>query len=309
MSAHQAPPRQHDLFRRFPLTSLKRTSAGLLPVPYHIYDGHAMFLGGVADLEVARDLLASEDVMPVATADGHALMGVWVIDGTDASLGPHQELQLSFVVARRAITNVPAHPLVMLDLLRFSPDVRLLCHGLWNDRAQVVAYNREVLALDARLTRGTITRDEERHQKRFSFLDTNDASICSGAVHEATATSPAVLLSLVRLMGVRRFIQATRDPWLVAQVTNPRGLLPLNADAQAYIVSSRPVVQFFNPATDTLAIDDPTYRALRFEGRFIEHMNDFRFVYLNVHNAGDAPFPAQPAPDNVLMPAGIPTRY
>jgi hypothetical protein len=78
------------------LTSLKRTSAGLLPVPYHIYDGHALFLGGVADLAGVRDLLASEDVVPVSTTYGHALMGVWVIDGTDASLGPHQELQLSF---------------------------------------------------------------------------------------------------------------------------------------------------------------------------------------------------------------------
>lgn len=283
-------PRQHPLFQRFGLTALKRTSAGMLPVPYHIYDGHATFIGGTAALEPVRQLLAAESVTAVETSDGHALVGIWVIDATNASLGPHHELQVSLLVSRSRSPKVVPHPFIMLCLLQFDPSVRLFCHGLWNNVEPVVAYNREVLALNAQLMTGTIDRDVPRHEQRFAFAEPSGSPIFSGAVAEAPRTGMHAVVPLLRLMGVGRFIRAARAPWLASQVVNPIGLLPVNAEAQAYIVSDRQVLQQFDPATDRLEFADPTYRALHVRGQFVEHMHGFKFVYLNIHNGGDTPY-------------------
>jgi hypothetical protein len=132
-------PRQHPLFQRFGLSALKHTSRGMLPVPYHIYDGHAAFIGGTAALEPVRDLLAAERVHAVETTNGRALMGIWVVDAADASLGSHQELQFSILVSRQPLPKAPHHPFIILRLLLFCPGVRLFCHGLWNNTETVVA--------------------------------------------------------------------------------------------------------------------------------------------------------------------------
>jgi hypothetical protein len=283
-------PRHHALFQRFGLSALKHTSRGMLPVPYHIYDGHAAFIGGTAAVEPIRALLAKERIYPVETTDGHALMGIWIVDAADASLGPHQELQFSILVARSPLPKVPAHPFIILHLLFFDPNVRLFCHGLWNTTEPVVAYNREILALDAQLMRGTIDRDVTGHEKRFALTDSTGAPIFSGAVYEAARTRTNTLFPLLRLMGMRKFIQAANASWLASQVVNPIGLLPVNAEAQAYIVNDRQVLQRFDPTTDHLDFVDSLYQAVDFRGQFIEHMQGFKFVYLNIHNAGDTPY-------------------
>jgi hypothetical protein len=283
-------PRQHPLFQRFGLLALRQTSCGPLPVPYHIYDGHAAFLGGTAVLGPVRDLLAAESIHAVETTDGRALMGIWVVDATDASLGAHQELQFTFLVSRQQLPKVPPHPFILLHLLLFDPNVRLFCHGLWNTAEPVVMYNREVLALNAQLMRGSIARVLQRREKRFAFADRSGGPIFSGTVAEAAHTRATTLVPMLRVMGARRFIQATRLPWLASQVVNPIGRLPVNAEAQVYIVNDRQILQMFDPTTDHLAFADPIYRALQFRGQFIEHMHGFKFVYLNPHNAGDTPY-------------------
>jgi hypothetical protein len=280
-------PRQHPLVQRFGLSALKQTSCGLLPVPYHIYDGHASLIGGTAALEPVRDLLAAQSVHAVETTDGHALMGIWVVNAMDASLGPHQELQFSFLVSRRPLAKVPPHPFIILKLLLSHPGVRLFCHGLWNNTEPVVAYNREVLALDAHLMGGAIERDTRRQRVRFAFMDTSGGPIFSGTVSMAARTRANTVVALLRVMGLRGFVQATNAPWLASQVVNPIGLLPVNAEAQAYIVNDRQIVQSFDPARDRLEFADPIYCALHFRGQFIEHMDGFKFVYLNIHNAGN----------------------
>jgi hypothetical protein len=289
---------QHQLFQRFGLTALKHTSSGMLPVPYHIYDGHATFIGGTALLEPVRDLLAAETVYAVETSDGRALMGIWVIDATDASLGAHRELQFSIVVSRSRLPTVVHHPLIMLSLLQFDPDVRLFCHGLWNNTEPVVAYNREVLFLDAHLMTGTIVRETQRHEKRFAFADPSGSLIFGGTVEEAARTSVNAVVPLLRLMGLSKFVRAARAPWLASQVVNPIGLLPVNAEAQAYIVNDRQVLQLFDPTTDRLEFADPIYRAVQFRGQFVQHMYGFKFVYLNIHNAGDTLY--KPTPSSTL---------
>jgi hypothetical protein len=217
-------------------------------------------------------------------------VGIWVIDATDASLGPHWELQFSILVSRGRLPRVVPHPFIMLSLLQFHPEVRLFCHGLWNNTEPVVAYNREVLSLDAHLMTGTITRDIQRREKRFAFEDASEAAIISGTVCEAARTPMNTAVPLLRVMGLNKLIQAARAPWLASQVVNPVGLLPVNAEAQAYIVTARQILQMFDPTTDHLEFAHQAYRSLQFRGQFIEHMNGFKFVYLNVHNAGDTGF-------------------
>lgn len=280
----------HPLFRRFPLRGLKSTTGGMLPVPYHIYDGHALFMGGTANLDAVRRVLDTEDVHPVVNQEGKALMGVWVIDATNASLGAHLELQFSIIVSHQPIEPVSAHPLAILELLMFNPDVRLLCHGLWNSTETVVTYNREVLALNAMLTHGEITRDPKQQIKTFHFTDSNGELIFSGNVSELKRTPSKVVRSLMRLMGVRKFFQAANESCLESQVVNPMGILPFNADAQAYVMNNQQTLQFFNRQTDTLEFGHALYRSLQFQAQFMEHMSGFKFVYLNMHNAADSAY-------------------
>ena len=41
----------HALFRAWPLAGEVRLSTGMAPTPYHVDDGHGLFIAGSADLE------------------------------------------------------------------------------------------------------------------------------------------------------------------------------------------------------------------------------------------------------------------
>src|SRR5215469_5017187 len=155
--AHQDP-----LFQRFGLTTRKHISVGDVPIPYHIYAGTALLIGGTADLGWVQRLVAGEHVYPIATKLGRALICLWVIDGYEASLGPHRELQISILVSHEKRSAVRDDPLIILQQLLTQPQTRLLCHGLWNNTAQAVAYNREILALPAQQTECQIDYDPDR---------------------------------------------------------------------------------------------------------------------------------------------------
>ena len=104
-------PKDHALFKRYPLHGTAQLSTGEVPMPYHIYRGYGLFIGGTASLPEVRDLLRDEAVTPTQNADGQALMGVWVCDFTDASPGPHHELQLSIFVSPTNSAPISSHPL------------------------------------------------------------------------------------------------------------------------------------------------------------------------------------------------------
>ena len=89
-------------------------------------------------------------------------MGIWVVDFTEASLGPHMELQFSFLVAHQPTTPVEGHPFALLKALFVNAAARMFCYGLWNDSRKVVAYNRELLGLLAALAEGGMRQVEER---------------------------------------------------------------------------------------------------------------------------------------------------
>jgi len=60
----------HKLFQQFPLREEKEISVGRVPVPYHIYDGQDILIGGI------QQILQHEQLHPILTESGKAVMGV-----------------------------------------------------------------------------------------------------------------------------------------------------------------------------------------------------------------------------------------
>lgn len=282
-----SPPREHALFRQFPLAGEATLSTGRAPTPYHVYDGHGVFIGGTADLAAVRALLAPEQVAPVHSVAGRALMGVWLFDFTDASLGPHHELQLSIFVSRRELAPVSAHRLSLIELMLTRPEVQMLCHGLWNNTPGAVAYNRELLALDARVSDSTIERDPRALRFRIGDRATR-VSVLDGRIEWPRRKSLRVSWALIRRLGLRRLGTLARQPWIRMPVLNPVGAaLADNAAADSFTHSETSMLRYFDPAHDSLVFGNTRYRALRFQPQFVQTLTGFKFVYL---------FPTVPPP-------------
>jgi hypothetical protein len=267
-----ARPQGPTLFERYPLDGRASLSLGSVPTPYHVYDGHGVFIGGTADLAAVRALLAPEQVHAVATADGRALMGLWVFDFTDASLGAHHELQCSIFVSRTPLAPLPAHRLALLESMLTRPEVLMLCHGLWNNTPKVVAYNRELLGLNARLSQSRIDVD----RRAFDFAVRDEATgtpIVEGRLHRPQRASLRV--------GVRPLLALAKQPWLRVPVLNPVGeTLTRNAAADTFTKTDSSALRYVDASRDNVTIGEERYRGLGFEPRFFQSMDGFRFVYL-----------------------------
>jgi hypothetical protein len=282
-------PADHVLFRTYPLASQKKLSTGVAPVPYHVYDGHVSFVAGIADLAGVKTLLNNERAQPIETTNGCALMAIWVCDFNAASLGPHQELQVSFFVARQTLPPIASQPLTVLKLMLTRPETRLLCHGLWNNTATVVAYNRELLGLNARLAYGLIERDTHINSKAFEFTDKDSGQlIVKGRLRELAQTPRAANWALLKTLGWRQSMAIAAQPWIPAQVMNPIGpTLKINAEAQAYLAADRQVLQLVGADDLVIEFGANVYQGLNFTPQVMQHFSGFKFVYLNPHNAGD----------------------
>ncbi|MFN8531229.1 MAG: hypothetical protein U0670_21715 [Anaerolineae bacterium] len=273
-------PRDHALFKRFPLSGKAKLSIGEVPTPYHIYDGYGLFIGGTADLEPVKRLIANEQVIPMQTEDGRALMGLWICDFTDASLEPHHELQFSIFISRGPVRSVPAQPLALLAAMLTRRDMQMMCHGLWNNTSKVVAYNRELLSLDARLTASTIQR--EASSIRFAFTDApTGAALLTGSCALPARTPQALNSALMGQMGFFKAIRSLMAPSIHMEVVNPLGVvLPRNATADAYTKTASTTLHTFDTQTDRLDIEAPRYRDLNFTPQLVQFMDGFKFVYL-----------------------------
>lgn len=274
-------PRDHLLFQRYPLAGESAISVGSVPTPYHVYDGHGLFIGGTADLAAARELLAPEQVRPVQTTGGRALMGVWVFDFTDASLGAHHELQFSVFASDRPQAPIDGHPLSLIDVMLTRPDVQMLCHGLWNSTPRAVAYNRELLGLNARVSDSRIERDDRTIH--FSVDDRQSGTpVLEGRIHRPQRASWRANLALLRRLGWPRLSALAKLPWLGMQILNPVGeVLDRNAVAQSFTKAEVSAIRYFDRARDRLVFGEPRYRRLRFEPQFSQYMAGFKFVYLS----------------------------
>lgn len=269
------------LFQAYPLNGTATLTTGTTPTPYHIYDGYGALIGGTADWAAVQRLLQAEDLIPVQTVAGRALLGIWICDFTDASLGPHHELQFSIFVARRPMRDIAAHPLSLLTVMLTRPEVQMLCHGLWNNTPGVVAYNREQLSLNARLSDSTITCDQQ--QMCFAINDVaTGAPLVTGTLSNPQQPSWRAGFALLAQLGLGQTIRINRQPWVTMAIVNPLGVkLAHNAVAQAMTKNTTNNVRYFEPATDSLTLDATPYRELAFQPAFVQHMAGFKFIYLD----------------------------
>jgi len=278
------PARNHPLLQRYSLTNSITLSTGSAPMPYLIYDGVGVLIGGTLPYATASAWTQGEDLHPIRTADGNALMAIWLMNFTDASLGAHHELQYSLFVAREPGVVVPSGTFALIDLMAFEPRVRMLCHGLWNNTPVVVAYNSELLGLDARLCASSISADGGKF--RFAVSDAaNGQALVRGELDQPARPTPAMLMALMRAFGWRKLSALARMPYAHMQVVNRKNpRLPVNTEAQAYNAADQQIVRAFVPGRDTLTIEHPLYATSGFVPQFVEHITGITFVYLNPHN-------------------------
>ncbi len=59
-------PKDHALFKRYPLHGTAQLSTGEVPMPYHIYRGYGLFIGGTASLptDIAHPAYRALGFMP-----------------------------------------------------------------------------------------------------------------------------------------------------------------------------------------------------------------------------------------------------
>lgn len=272
----------HPIFQRYPLESEPvQTSTGPQPTPYHIYDGHAVLIGGTADLDAVSRLLQKEHVHLVRTESGRALMALWAVDEPEASHGAHTECQVSFYVSHQPLTPVSDSPFALLKLLVTEPHARQMCHGLWNNTAEVVAYNREILGLSPVLARSEFSQDEDRVRFKF-YDDETGAAIAEGSVRQMTRPPLNSVVALFRSFGIRDALRAAATKTVEMYVVNPVShILAYNADAQTISAPEAIVAQLYDAEHDHVVIHQAVYGALDFRPDFVEHMRGFRMVYCN----------------------------
>ncbi len=271
--------KNHRLFQQFPLNGSAAISTGTLPTPYHIYDGYGVLIGGTVDLAAAQRLLSQESIVPLQTHEGRSLMAIWLCNFTDASLGPHHELQSFFFTSSRRPEPVGSHPLALLALMT-DPEVQMLCHGLWNNTRTAVAYNRELLSLNARLSQshvqnrgGTLTFNVEE--------EANGTAVLAGRIANPQRMSWRANWDLIRQLGFGKTWAYARQPWVGLQILNPTGVgLTRNAVAQSFTKNDVNSVHYFDQPGNVLSFGDTAYSGLNFEPQFVQYMKGFKFVYL-----------------------------
>lgn len=273
----------HALFERFPLDAHVQVGDEKLTSPYHVYDGTLLLVGGTADAAQAAALLAPSGLVPVCDSAGRALVAVWVGDFTEASLGPHHEVQISFLASTRPVPALAAHPLALLVALFTRTDVRMVCHGLWNSTARVVRYNAEHLGLDARYASGLLTRARQRWH--FAFADVGAQPVLEGELACVARTPVGLGWELARRLGWRALWQSLRDPVVQVPVLNTLGPNATVLEvASTYTRADRQALRLASPA-DRLQIQAAPYAALDFAPAFVEQMEGLRFVYLRPQRA------------------------
>jgi hypothetical protein len=277
-----------DLFRLFPPGGSRSTSLGKQTVPYHVYDGEALLIGGWVEAGTARDLLAGQSVELVLDRQGRALACLWVCEFTQSNLGEHRQLQLSLAVTREAVAPVRNGPFELVRLILLEPGLRLFSAAFWNDTPVAAAYNRELLGLDAQLCRGHFSRGEES-----GFVSCRIENMDEQLVFQADIAPPSSQsfwdgLVVERGLGRLGMRKLTASPWLAAQVMAPGGKRFLEpCEAQVYLQARSAVLSRFS--TDDARLDfGPAFPVgLDFRPAFLEHFLGCEFVYLLPYNHGD----------------------
>jgi hypothetical protein len=280
-----------DIFRQYPLYGLRKISGGSAPVPYHVYDGTALFIGGTAGLASVQALLGEVGLEPLRTTQGEALISLWVCNFTQSSLGPHKWLQASISVAlEEHLPPVGSQPAALLKTMLTMPQAGMYCLRTWTDETRVAIFQSELLGMDVHLAQGEFPKNPTGHIAEFEFWDlSNGETLVSAQIRQRACTAPRPALALLRRLGLSGFLQASRQPRPSLRTVTPCGsrwLVDGPSGAEAEQVSQllwqnqRAVTQFFNPQSDRLFLNDSVYPGVEFHPQFIERLEGFKMVYL-----------------------------
>lgn len=267
------------MFDTFPLDGERMLSSGeRVSTPYHIYDGSILLIGGTADLKAATALLKADALIPISTASGRALIAIWMCDFTRANLGAHHELQISIFVSQHAIEPLRDNRFAILEAMTIHPEIYMMCHGLWNDTATVVAYNRELLGLNASLIS---TRIEDRDGTRRFHVEQAGKDILSGQVLLQQRQAPGAAVALLRAFSLGDFMRISAMRWLSVRVANSISEASSeNCLAWAHAAGSKRMIRPYRPRNDHLDFGDTPYRNLDFQPDFVYQLEGCNFVYL-----------------------------
>jgi hypothetical protein len=274
-----------DLFQLYPLHNLRERAGGNAQVPYHVYDGTILLIGGTGDFEAVQALLREEGLEAVYTTRDEALISLWLCDFTHSSLGPHKILYAGISVALDAVQPVKPRPLALLDAVLMRPQVGMYFQGAWVDKIRAATYQSEMLDLDVHLAQGGIIQDPVRRSMEFEFWDVNEGkTLLSGQVRERAYTKPLPALALLYRFGLPGFLQVSRQPRFSLQVvSHGRGeetdCRLSKRISNIYWQSQHAVTQYFNLQSDQLCLNDAVFPGVEFHPKFVERLEGFKMVY------------------------------
>ncbi len=280
-----------DKIHQYPQYGLRKISGDSVPVPYHVYDGTALFIGGTAGLASVQALLGEVGLEPLRTTQGEALISLLICNFTQSSLGSHKLIQACiFVALEEHLPPVESQPVALLKTMLTMPQAGMYCLRTWTDETRVAIYQSELLGLDVHLAQGEFPKNPTGHIAEFEFWDLSNGETLIGAhVRQRSRTAPRPALALLRRLGLHGFLKVSHQPTPSLLTVTPCGsrLLiggPSGAGAeqvsQLLWQNQRTVVQVFNPQSDRLFLNDSVYPGVEFHPQFIERLEGFKMVYL-----------------------------
>ena len=182
--------REDPLFKQFPQNyefSLKNGEKVLLP--FHIYKGQSVFLGGYADLKILTEYLKPHHVVPAPLSANLGLIGVYIINYMDTVIGPYHEIFV-MVAIRQNHSPMPDLMKTYFGLLStYAPFLKTLlgtesenigffAWKLWVDTDIALRVGHEVWGYPKSIA--NIDVDIKSHSTRFQVGDQNGMILAGG---------------------------------------------------------------------------------------------------------------------------------
>lgn len=272
-------PKSHQLFSQFPLNNTVSLSTGEVQTPYHIYEGYGLLIGGTAPVDKVKGIMRDESLEPVTDTNGQAVLGLWLMNFTEAHIAPHTEFQCSIFVQPKTIPPYPDHPYAPLKFMVSADEPAILCADIWNNTEECVAYNSEHLALSARPCFSHFNRTENSIEVRFSE---GNNIILIAKIQLPSRTGFGDGMALLRLFGLRKTMQVAQAPYTQLDVINRVSeQQSKNVPARSYTDVATNIIKQFDPSTDELILGNIDFNDIGFQPRMVQFVDGLNFVYLD----------------------------
>ncbi len=279
-----ADRKSHPIFDTFPIEGTLPTDYGRLIMPYQVYDGFGVMVGGSLDPVAARHLMVNQDQHPVLSTDRRALAFVRIINITDSCIGAHTEFQLALFIADKPRSDIPYHPFGLLQVIaERSHEIRVMTHRIWHNSPKATLYHREVLSLRAASATSAVNVSEGAMKFTFSarLEDGEFQPLCAGKLIENPRMSLKATWDLKKLTAlVREPLERQKRSYLTYTAVNPiSDLVTRHHKSTLAIAADRVTLREWDPAYDQMSLSYPEYIDADFQPDFVQRFDGLRFVY------------------------------